>query len=147
MNEVEQLIYQRMVRDTTATVGLLALLGSASDTTRVLHSHQVATPPSPGVTYGITTGLQGLLPGKTLELFVTFNIFAPNYSDIALRLKRLFDGHTHDLSLISGGAAQVGGVQSVFEFEGPDGFDDALETQKKDVRYRFFVKPKAQYPI
>lgn len=147
MKEVEQIIYQTMVRD-TASGGLLDLLGDSTTTpVRVLHAFQVATPPSPGITYGVTASPKGTLPRFTREVFVTFNVFAPNYTEIAFRLMRLFDGVQHDLSLISGGAAQIGGLSSVFDFEGPDGFDESLETQKKDMRFRFFAATKAQDPI
>ena len=154
MKEVEQLIYQRLIADKVSG-GVLDLLGeditqNPVDVTRVIHSHQIATPPSPGLTYGITSSTAGHLTGdhsRTKEIFVTFNIYAQNHSEIAYRLMRLFDGQVHDLSLISGGAVQVGGVSSVFDFEGPDGFDEGLNTQQKDLRFRFFVKPKAVAPI
>jgi hypothetical protein len=153
MKEVEQLVYQRMIADNAAG-GILNLLGNSITApitvTRILHSHQNIDPPSPGLTYGILATVPGHLEGdftRTLEVTIAFTIFAENYAEVAFRLRRLFDGWTHSLSLISGGAMQVGGVSSVFDFEGPDGFDESLQVQKKDLRYRFFVKPKAQNPI
>lgn len=147
MKEVEQIVYQTLIRDTGAG-GLLDLLSDDLVTpVRVLHAFQIATPPSPGITFGVTAAPKGMIPRFTREVFVTFNIYANNYSDISFRLTRLFDGVDHDLSLISGGAVQIGGLTSVFDFEGPDGFDESLEVQKKDMRFRFFTAMKAQNPI
>ncbi len=151
MKEVEQIVYQRMIADTEATVGLLALLGESVTPpitiTRILHSHQVATPPSPGLVYGILSSIKNASPKQIREVFINFAIYSQDYSSIGFRLMRLFDGIQHPLSLISGGASQVGGVSSVFDFEGPDGFDESLQVQKKDMRFRFFATVKAQNPI
>lgn len=150
MKEVEQVVYQTLVAD-SGSGGVLDLLGetlaSGGTSERVLHAYQVATPPSPGLTYGVTAAPQGQIPRFTREVFVTFNIFAANYAEIGFRLMRLFDGRQHDLSVVSGGAAQIGGVSSVFDFEGPDGFDEQLEIQLKNLRFRFFAVLKAQNPI
>lgn len=154
MKEVLTLVYQRMIAD-NGSGGLLNLLGESItppvSTLRVQRADQVdTTPPSPGVLFGVYSTTPGQLSGDTRrewEVFIQFNIFAQNCDEIAFRLMRLFDGHNHNLSLISGGAVQVGGVTSVFDFEGPDGYDEALETQKKDMRFRFFTKIKAQSPI
>jgi hypothetical protein len=151
MKEVETVVYQRMIADNGAG-GLLDLLGEditppPSSSARIIHSHQVDDPAAPGITFSITAAPKGQLPRFTREVFVTFNIFAMNYTEIAFRLIRLFDGIQHDLSIISGGANQVGGLSSVFDFEGPDGFDESLEVQTKDLRFRFFASVKAQNPI
>jgi hypothetical protein len=152
MKEVETVVYQRMKADQVSG-GLLDLLGedvplsTGEEPARIIHSHQVATPPSPGLMFSVYAAPKGQLPRFTREVFVTFNIFAGNYADIAFRLMRLFDGIQHNLSLISGGATQIGGLSSVFDFEGPDGFDESLEVQRKDLRFRFFASVKAQNPI
>jgi hypothetical protein len=155
VKEVEQIVYQTMIRDTAATVGLLALLGTnvtptppaTIDTSRILHSFQVSTPSAPGITFGVFSSPKGQLPRNTREVYIAFNIFAANYTDVAFRLMRLFDGVQHDLSIISGGATQIGGLSSVFDFEGPDGFDESLGVQKKDLRFRFFAVTKPQVPL
>lgn len=152
MKEVEQIVYQTIIAD-NGSGGVLDLLGehlpiaSGGTVERVLHSFQLSTPPSPGLTYGIFSAPKGQIPRFTREVFVTFNIFAPNYSEIGFRLGRLFDGVQHSLSLISGGSTQVGGVSSVFDFEGPDGYNEQLATQQKDLRFRFFAVTKAQNPL
>lgn len=150
MKEVETLVFQRMKND-TVTGGIRNLLGEVvpmtGDPARILHAYQVSVPPSPGVMFSIVSSVAGQVPALTREVFVQFSIFASNHAEIARRLVRLFDRWQHDLSLISGGAQEVGSVSSVFDFEGPDGFDESLEVQKKDLRFRFFVVPKAQAPI
>lgn len=152
MKEVEQIVYQTIKADNRSG-GVLYLLGESLNSggtyqiTRVMHSFQVATQPSPGLTFGIYAAPKGSIPRFTREVFVIFNIFASNYTDIGFRLVRLFDGVQHSLSLISGGSTQIGGVSSVFDFEGPDGYDEGLEVQKKDLRFRFFAVMKAQSPI
>jgi hypothetical protein len=125
-------------------VGLVPLLGAAD---RILHAFQSATPPAPGLTYQVFNSTPGLLTGdfvRTMIVFIQFNIFANNYPDISFRLKKLFDGYCFT---VPGGYTQLGTLTSVFDWEGPDGFDEQLQVQRKDVRYRFFAAPKAQSPI
>jgi len=151
MKEVEQVVYHTMISDTTATVGLLALLGESLvapiTVTRILHAYQVSTPPAPGITFGVFSAPKGQIPRFSREVFVNFNIFAQNYTDVVYRLMKLFDGVQHDLSFISGGTTQLGGLSSVFDFEGPDGFNESLGVQQKDLRFRFFATTKAFNPI
>jgi hypothetical protein len=144
MREVETLVYQRLIADTSSPSGIVTLLGS---TTRILHGFQVQVPSAPGLTFYTISEAKGMVPRLSRDIFVNFSIYAQNYLDIADRLNRLFDNHRHNLSLISGGAMQLGGVSSVFDFEGPDGYDESLDVQKKDLRFRFFVVPKARDPI
>ena len=144
MKEVEQLIYARLIADTEATYGLVSLLGNVN---RILHAYQSAQPTVPGLTFHVYTQAPGILQGdfiRTVELFIQFNIFAANYSDITFRLFKLFNSHTF---AVPTNYVQVGQVSSIWDWEGPDGFDEQLEIQRKDVRYRFFVVPKAQNPI
>lgn len=144
MKEVEQLVYARLIGDTEPVNGLVALAGGAGN---ILHAYQSAQPTVPGVTFHIYTQAPGLLGGdfvRTTELYIQFNIFASNYEDIVFRLFRLFNGHSF---AVPTNYVQVGQVSSIWDWEGPDGFDEQLEIQRKDVRYRFFVVPKAQNPI
>lgn len=150
MREVEELIYKRIVAD-NASGGVLSLLGEplplTGAPTRFLHAYQIKDPPSPGLVYSILSSGKGHIPRQVRDVFVSFEIYSEVYETIGFRLMRLFDGIQHNLSIISGGATQVGGVSSVFDFEGPDGFDEQLAVQKKDLRFRFFVTVKAQNPI
>jgi len=150
MKEVERIVYARIVAD-SGTGGILNLLGETLPLSgvpvRFLHAYQVKDPPSPGLVYSILSSVKGSIPRQVREVFVSFEIFSQDYETIGFRLMRLFDGIQHDLSVISGGATQIGGVSSVFDFEGPDGFDEQLAVQKKDLRFRFFATVKAQDPI
>jgi hypothetical protein len=143
MKEVEQLVYARMIAD-TVTGGLVPLLGSVD---RILHAYQSNVPPAPGLTFQIWNSVPGTLTGdfiRTHEIFIQFNIFSNSYPDIAFRLKRLFDGYCFT---VPGNYLEIGAVSSVFDWEDTDGFDEQLQIQRKDLRFRFFVVPKAQSPI
>lgn len=144
MKEVEQLIYSRLTADTEPTNGIVALLGNSN---RILHAYQSAVPTVPSLTFHVYAQTPGLLGGdfvRQVELFIQFNIFAANYAEITFRLFRLFNSHTFS---VPGNYTQIGQVSSIYDWESPDGFDEQLEIQRKDVRYRFFVVPKAQNPI
>lgn len=144
MKEAEQLIYSRMTSDTQATIGLVALL---TDVTHIFHGFQNTLPKIPYLTFEVFSQIKGQLGGdfaRSYEVFIQFNIFAKNYLDIVARLRHLFDGYRFD---IPSNYAEIGQLRGVFDFEGPDGYDEQLEVQSKQVRYRFFVTPKAWDPI
>jgi hypothetical protein len=144
MREVEQLIYARMTNDTEPVNGLLALLG---DTTHILHAYQNIEAELPYLTFHVYSVNKGTLGGdftRSLDVFVQFNAFGPNYADVLNRVRRLFDGYRFD---IPNGYTDVGQLKGVFDFEGPDGYDEQLEVQTKQVRYRFFVTPMTWAPI
>lgn len=143
MKEVENLINARMVAD-TGTGGLVGLVGDAN---HIVHAFQMIEPKQKYLTFQIFTVIKGQLQGnftRSLELFIQFNIFADNYQAIASRLRQLFDGYRFD---VPSNYTDVGQLKGVFDFEGPDGYDETLEEQTKQVRYRFFVTPKAWNPI
>src|SRR6267154_2390168 len=86
MKEIEQLIYGRMTADTAATVGLVALLGAA---TQIAHAFQLTIPPVPYLTFQVFSGGKGMATGdfaRSLDYFIAFNAFASNYADILLEL-------------------------------------------------------------
>lgn len=144
MKELEQLIWGRMTGDTEATNGLVALLGT---TAHMYHGFQNTVAVIPYLTFQVYSTNKGQLGGdfaQSYEIFIQFNIFGKNYLDVATRLRRLFDGYRFD---IPGNYTEVGQAKGVFDFEGPDGYDEQLEVQTKQVRYRFFVTPKAWNPI
>jgi hypothetical protein len=144
MREVEQLIYSRMTGDTEADVGLVDLLGS---TDNIRHGFQVTIPTVPYLTFYVYSVNPGVLTGnynRSLDVFIQFNIMASDYADIIARLRRLFDGYRFD---VPEDYTEIGQLKGVFDFEGPDGYDEQLEVQSKQVRYRFFVTPKACNPI
>ncbi len=79
----------------------------------------------------------------TWEEFYQFDIFSNKHADISFRLKRLLDGHCFSTS----GLTQAGAVSSIWDWEGPDGYDESLEVMRKSVRFRFFSAIAAQNPI
>ncbi len=144
MKEIEKLIYGRLTGDTEATIGLVALLG---DTTHILHGFQDSIPEVPYLTFQVFSQVKGQLGGnftRSLDVFIQFNVFGSNYADIIARLRHLFDGYRFD---VASNYTEVGQLRGIFDFEGPDGYDETLEVQFKQVRYRFFVTPKAWNPI
>jgi hypothetical protein len=144
MKEVDQLIYARLIGDTQATVGLVPILGTAA---HIMHSFQNVIPVVPYLTFDVYSAGKGLLGGnfaRTLDYFYQFNIFANHYDNIITRLRQLFDGY---IFTVPGNYTEVGQIKGVFDFEGPDGYDEQLEVQSKQVRFRFFVTPKAWNPI
>jgi len=144
MKEIEQLIYSRLTSDSEATNGLLALLG---DTTHIIHAFQIKVPIVPYLTFHVYSQGKGQLGGnfaRSIETFIQFNVFSAIYADVIARIRHLFDGYRFD---VPSNYTEIGQLRGVFDFEGPDGYDEQLEIQSKQVRYRFFVTPKAWNPI
>ena len=141
MKEVDDLIYQRMLADQ----GLLDLLNNES--ARIGYGFQVKdTDNSPQLRFFQSVGTPGLLTGdfaRTWQYFYQFSVWSSNYVDIISRLKRLFDGYQFTVS----GTSEAGAVSAVWDWDGPDGYDEGLEVSRKDVRFRVFISPKAQDPI
>ena len=140
MKDVETLIYSRLTGD----AALVALLDGS---THIKYAFQSGAPVVPQLTFFAYTSGPGLLVGdfsRTILEFYQFNIYSNSHPDVAFRLKRLFDGCQF---VVPSNYAEIGSVSSVFDWEGPDGFDESLEVMRKDMRFRFFVAPKAQNPI
>ena len=141
MIEVDDLIYQRMITSPT----LLALFNNQAD--RIGYGFQLQTRRNvPQLRFFASTGTPGLVTGdfaRTWEYLYQFGIWSNQYVDIIAVLKRLFDGYQFTVS----GTTEAGAVSSVWDWDGPDGYDEGLESARKDVRFRVFVIPKAQNPI
>lgn len=141
MKECDELIYQRMITDT----GLVALLNG--ETARIGYGFQLnAENNSPQLRFFEMAGVPGMLTGdfaRTWEYTYEFGVWSNQYVDIISRLKRLFDGYSFTVT----GTTEIGAVRSVFDWDGPDQYDEVREVALKNVRFRFFVIPKAQDPI
>jgi len=140
MKEVETFIFSRMTGDAT----LVNLCGGAG---HIKFAFQSGEPQVPQLTYYLLSSTPGLLVGdfaRTYTELYQFTIFSNQHPDIVSRLKRLFDGMVYTVAPSS---TELGKLESVFDWEGPDGFDESLEVMRKDIRFRFFVAPKAQNPI
>lgn len=143
MKDVETLIFSRLTGD-TGTDSLEDLLGGSG---RIAYGFQSADTQAPSIRYWNFTSGPGLLTGdfiRTWEEFYQFDIFSNLHPDINFRLKRLFDGRCF---AIPGSFTQAGAASSVWDWEGPDAFDETLEVMSKSIRFRFFVIPTAQDPI
>jgi hypothetical protein len=144
MKEIDKLIYGRLVGDTVATIGLVALLGTSAN---IMHGFQNVIPKVPYLTFQVFSEIKGQLGGnftRSIDVFMQFSVYAANYADVIARLRHLFDGYRFD---VPSDYTEIGQMRGLFDFEGPDGYDDQLEVQFKQVRYRFFVTPKAWNPI
>jgi len=141
MRECDELIYQRLIGDS----GLVNLL--QGEVARIGYGFQLQAEDNvPQLRFFQMAGIPGTLVGdfaRTWEYTYEFGVWASNYVDIISRLKRLLDGYNFSVT----GTAEVGAVRSVFDWDGPDQYDEVREVSRKDVRFRFFVVPKAQNPI
>jgi len=141
MKECDELIYQRLIGDAT----LLNYFNS--ETARIGYGFQLqADNNSPQLRYYQMVGIPGTVTGdwaQTWEYTYEFGIWSNQYVDIMSRMKRLFDGYNFSTT----GLTELGAVRSVFDWEGPDEYDEVREVSRKDIRFRFFVIPKAQAPI
>jgi len=140
MKDIETTIYARMTADAT-------LVNLCGGTGHIKFAFQSGAPQVPQLTYFLYTSIPGSLTGdftRTFNDIYQFTIFSNQHPDITARLKRLFDGMVFTLSPA---LTELGKLESVFDWEGPDGFDESLEVMRKDIRFRFFGVPKAQNPI
>lgn len=140
MKDVETIIFSRMTGDAT----LVNYCGGAG---HIKFAFQSGEPTVPQLTYFLFSSTPGILTGdyvRTFNEIYQFTIFSNQHPDIVFRLKRLFDGVVHS---VSPSLTELGKLESVFDWEGPDGFDESLEVMRKDIRFRFFGIPKAQNPI
>jgi len=140
MKDLETLIYSRLTNDAT----LVAQLGNVN---RIYKGFQNVVPQVPQLTYWAVTGTKGLLDSDatdSLEYFYQFAIYANNYLDILIRLRRLFDKSVFE-PLPAFEEADC--VISAWDSDLPDTWDNDLEVKRKDCRIRFIVKTKPLDPI
>lgn len=140
MKDLETLIYDRLTNDSV----LVSLLG---DVNRIYKGFQNIAPQKPQLTYWAVTGTKGLLDSDatdSLEYFYQFAIYANNYLDILIRLRRLFDKSVFE-PLPSFEEADC--VISAWDADLTDTWDNDLEVKRKDCRIRFIVKTKPLDPI
>jgi len=140
MKDVETLIFSRMTADAT-------LVNLCGGTGHIKFAFQSGEPSVPQLTYFMVTSNPGILVGdfaRTIIETYQFSIFSNQHPDIVSRLKRLFDGMVFT---VPSNYTELGKLESVYDWEGPDGFDESLEVMRKDIRFRFMAVPKAQNPI
>lgn len=139
MNELDKLIYTRLTADAT----LVSLVGSG----RIQHAFPAEEQEAPSMIFYGQSATPGSVTGnfiQTMEFGYIFGIWSENYQAIVSRLRRLFDGYQFP---VPNEFVEAGSVSAVFDWAGPDQFDDRVNSSYQEVRYRFFVVPKAQNPI
>lgn len=140
MKDIETLIYDRLTTDAP----LVALMGGAG---RIYKGFQNIVPQKPQLTYWAVTGTTGRLNTdvtKSLDYFYQFAIYANNYLDILIRVRRLFDKKVFD-SIPEFEEADC--VIGAWDADLPDTWDNDLAVKRKDCRIRFIVKTKSLNPI
>lgn len=139
MNELDQLIYSRLKDDAT----LVSLVGAG----RIQHAFPAEEQEAPSMIFYEQTAIPGSVTGnfsRTMEFGYVFGVWSDSYQAIVSRLRRLLDGYQFP---VPGSFVEAGSVCAVFDWAGPDQFDDRVGSSYQEVRYRFFVVPKAQNPI
>ena len=137
MLSVEEVLITRVANDTT----LQGLLGGSG---RVFHTNSFQGPKSPGVYYRSFSAMPGQVNGDvvtTREEIFSFMIFSGRTPEVEDRLIKLL--HQYTLTEQS----DAGGLRVVWDSSGPELFDEDLQVEQKDVRFRVFIVPKAYAPI
>lgn len=133
MKTVEGAIFTRLNSDTT----LQTLLGGAG---RIYHALEMQGAQKPSITYILVNAVPGKVNSENARTIVEtymFIVFADGYQDIVARVRRLLDGYRFPAT------ADAGNIKAEFDSEGPDQYDEALSSGRKDFRYRIYVVPKA----
>ena len=137
MKTVEEAIMTRL----TGNSSLQTLLGGAS---RIYHALEKVEPKINSVTYMNVTNVPGGLQQDNLmvrEETYMFSIFHNQYEEVMDLIYKLL--HLYQFPTPS----DAGVIKALWDWEGPDDFDEGLQVGKKTVRYRFQVVRKAFEPI
>ena len=141
MITVQERIYSRLTGDTTATVGLQALLGSSG---RIVAGLDYDLLKAPCIAFNNLTNIPGDINSDNVQIdveFYTFKVFADNCIKIISRLRLLLDRYTFAET------SEAGVLRCVWDSDGPDLFDEDLKVRRKDARFRIYSMPKAVGPV
>lgn len=138
MLTVEEALMTRLTGDST----LQTLLGGAS---RIWHAMEQKTPVNGSITYM----KEFVVPSQVLRTqnveaeveFYIFHIFHEQYEAVQDRLYRLLHNYRFPTP------SDAGIKSCVWEWTGPDEFDEALMCGAKRVRYKLEVIRSAQSPV
>ena len=163
MKELDELIFQKINNDpwlkywlthsgeqggaTPPTNAIPDPPGNAYGLKKMKHAHSKKKPEVPQLNFFKVQQVSGLLTGnhnRTVQAIYEFGAFAKDYFELTSRIRLLFDGWCPDA--LPASYEEVGGVSSVFDWEGGEGFDDELKENFRFVRIKFFVKIKPQVP-
>ncbi len=137
MTSVEAAIMTRLTGDSV----LVSLLGGSG---RIYHALEGNAPKVGSLTFMETTSIPALLDARNVQVQETYymlTVFHDQYQDVLDRVYRLL--HLYQFPTPS----DAGISRVVWDWSGPDGFDEDLKVGRKQVRYKFYVARKAQAPI
>lgn len=136
MISVEEAIVTRLTGDTT----LQNLLGASG---HIFHALEHKEPFVNSITYHHLVAIPGMLQDNTMprQEFYQFTIYHKQYEVVLDRLYRLL--HKYRFPTPS----DAGIVSCLWDWEGPDEFDEDLLVGRKTVRYKLNVVRQAQAPI
>ena len=137
MLTVKEALMTRLVADAT----LQTLLGGSG---RIYHALEQTEPIASSITYLQETAVEGDLGGDNVSThveFYKFNIYHKQYERVAERLYSLL--HQYRFPTPS----DAGIKACVWEWEGPDEFDEKLQVGAKRLRFRLSVARSAQAPV
>jgi hypothetical protein len=133
---VEEAICSRLAGDAT----LQSLLGGSG---RIFHALEQTQPIVGSITYLNEVNIEGDLRGDVVSSdtqFYKFNIYHNQYEQIKERVYSLL--HQHRFSALSDACVKA----CVWEWTGPDEFDEKLQVGVKRLRFRLSVVRSAQAP-
>ena|SRR3990167_1235904 len=137
MKTVEEALMTRLTGDAT----LVSLLGGSG---RIYHAMEKVEPKINSITFmaitSVPEGLTGDVVMSRREDYM-LSIFHNQYEDVLDRIFKLL--HMYQFPTPS----DAGIVKAMWDWEGPDEFDEDLKVGKKTVRYKFYVVRQAFAPI
>ena len=135
---VEQALISRLTGDST----LQSLLTGSG---RIYHGLEIPIPKVPSVTYinEVNTPLDSFRADiiGPMEEYYRFNVFADNYEAVVERIYRLL--HQYSFPALSGMTIK----SCVWDWTGPDEFDEKLQVGSKMIRFKIIVIRSAQEPV
>ncbi len=137
MITIQQRIYSRLTGDTT----LQNMLGGSG---RIFEGLDADLEKAPCIAFNSLANIPGDIQGDMVMTDVevyTFKVFADNNKAIISRMRILMDRYTFAET------SEAGGLQCVWDSDGPDLFDEDLKVKRKDTRFRIFSMPKAVGPV
>jgi hypothetical protein len=137
MLTVEEALMTRLAADTT----LQSLLGASG---RIYHAMEQKQPVASSITYKSELSVEGDLAGDVVSYeiqFYMFNIYHQQYERVKERLYSLL--HQYRFPTPS----DAGIKSCVWEWTGPDEFDEQLQVGVKRLRFRLDVVRSAQAPV
>ncbi len=135
--DVADAIFQRLDGDSS----LRTLLGGSG---RILHAFEPGWPKAGSITYHKTTAGPGGIDADDVQVvteFYQFNIYHNRFPLVSALLYRLLHQNRFTPS------PEFTIKRCLFDWEGPDEFDEDLKVRRKHVRYKVDFTRSAQSPL